>query len=88
MIRTNEGAIEITGGISEIMADYSMITQFVIECSNNGTQLNDAEARELTKLAFNIGFCGDDKTQSITNLLGNLVSIVFCEKRMKNNGSK
>lgn len=88
MIRTNEGTTKITGGISEIMADYSMITQTVIECLNDEMQLSDAEAKELTKLAFNIGFCSDDKTQSIADLLGDLVSMVFCEKGMKNNGSK
>lgn len=83
MITTNMGETKITGSISGIMADYSMITQSVIECLSNKTQLSDDEAKEVIKTAFNIGFYSGDEIQTVTDSLRNLVSIVFWEKGEK-----
>lgn len=75
MIKTKHGETELSGTFSEIFADYSVITDSILNLLTEKEGMNEEEAKDRLKHAFDRGVNGV-KDNPIIGILKELIDLI------------
>ena len=78
MIKTNKGETEIEGRFSEIMADYTAVTESIYDFLRE-QDLEEEKAKDMLQKAYNLGLMSPE--EAIKTILEELLSLKSEEKQ-------